>query len=152
MEQQESTVKELREALTEKAGALKKAQENELALLKEKRQLQDAKEALQLEVQRTLDEERGKLKEQAKAQADEENRLKIAEKEKVISDLKKNYKKRNARRSKGLSKLKARCSNWTSRGSCVKRSRLIRLPKYRKAFVVPTCLMGLEARQGELAE
>ena len=87
-EAQETILKELREDLSEKAAALKKAQDQELDLRREKRQLEEAKEALKLEVQRTLDEERGKLKERLRAAADEENRLKIAEKEKVISDLK----------------------------------------------------------------
>ncbi len=86
-EAQEMAVKELRAELSDKAGALRKAQEQELELRKEKRLLEEAKEALKLEVQRTLDEERGKLKAQLRAASDEENRLKIAEKEKVISDL-----------------------------------------------------------------
>jgi hypothetical protein len=87
VEAQEMAMKELRAELSDKAGALRQAQEKELELRREKRQLEEAKEALKLEVQRTLDEERGRLKEQARAASDEENRLKIAEKEKVISDL-----------------------------------------------------------------
>jgi hypothetical protein len=90
LEEQSATLKELQEEVTEKTHALKEAQANELTLRKEKRQLQEAKESLELEVQRTLDAERGKLKEQAKAQADEEHRLKMAEKDKLISDLQKN--------------------------------------------------------------
>ena len=86
-EAQEMAMRELRSELSDKAGALRKAQEQELELRKEKRLLEEAKEALKLKVQRTLDEERGKLKEQLRAASDEENRLKIAEKEKVISDL-----------------------------------------------------------------
>ena len=86
-EAQEMAMRELRSELSDKAGALRKAQEQELELRKEKRLLEEAKEALKLEVQRTLDEERGKLKEQLRAASDEENRLKIAEKEKVIHDL-----------------------------------------------------------------
>jgi len=88
-EQQDALLKDLQEQVSEKTRALKQAEANELALRKEKRELQDAKESLELRVQRILDTERGKLKEQAKAQADEENRLKIAEKEKLISDLQK---------------------------------------------------------------
>ena len=87
-EAQEAILKELRDNLREKAAALKKAQDQEFALRREKRQLEEAKEALRLEVQRTLDEERSKVKEQLRAAADQENRLKIAEKEKVILDLK----------------------------------------------------------------
>jgi hypothetical protein len=81
-------VKELQTELDEKTGALTQAKEQELALRREKRRLEEAKEALALEVQRTLDDERGKLKTLLKAQSDEENRLKIADREKVISDLK----------------------------------------------------------------
>ena len=42
---------------------------------------------MEIETQRKLEEEREKLKEQLQKQADESNRLKLAEKEKVISDL-----------------------------------------------------------------
>ncbi len=86
-EAQELAMNELRAELSDKAGALRKAQQQELELRREKRQLEEAKEALKLEVQRTLDSERGKLKEQLRAASDEENRLKIADKEKVINDL-----------------------------------------------------------------
>jgi len=86
-EANDQVVKELQNELEEKTSALKQAKEQELALRRDKRQLQEAQEALQLEVQRTLDAERGKLKAQLKAQSDEENRLKIADGEKIISDL-----------------------------------------------------------------
>ena len=85
---QAEVLRELEKEIKEKATALKQAKEQELTLRREKRQLEEAKETLALEVQRTLDEERGKLKLQLKAQSDAENRLKIFEKEKVISDLK----------------------------------------------------------------
>ena len=85
---QAEIVRDLEMEVKEKAAALKQAKEQELALRREKRQLEEAKEALALEVQRTLDDERGKLRADLKAQADEENRLKIADKEKLISDLK----------------------------------------------------------------
>jgi hypothetical protein len=80
-------IKELQKEVEEKTGALKVAQQQELVLRREKRQIEEAKEALALEVQRKLDDERGKLRVQLKAQSDEENRLKIADKEKIISDL-----------------------------------------------------------------
>lgn len=84
---QEAVLKHLEAEVAEKTTALKAAQTQELALRKEKRQLEEAKEALQLEVERRLDAERGKLKSDAKALADEENRLRVLEKEKIISDL-----------------------------------------------------------------
>jgi len=51
---QEEVVRELQNELKEKAAALKRTQEQELALRREKRQLEEAKERLALEVQRTL--------------------------------------------------------------------------------------------------
>ena len=87
-EAQEEMMKELREEVAEKAAALKKAQAQELDLRREKRQIEESREALKLEVQRTLDEERATLREQSRAAADEEHRLRFAEKEKLISDLK----------------------------------------------------------------
>lgn len=92
MEAQESILKQLREELNSKSLALKAAREQELALLKQKRELEEAKENLQLEVQRKLDEERAKLKEQLQSKIDEENRLKFAERDKIIADLKENLK------------------------------------------------------------
>ncbi len=86
-EAQEMAVKELRAELSEKANALKLAQAQELELRRAQRQLEEATEAMKLEVQRTLDKERGALKAQLRAAADEENRLRLAEKEKVITDL-----------------------------------------------------------------
>jgi hypothetical protein len=87
LHEHEFVIKRLRLEIDEKATALKQAQANELDLLKQKRELEEAKETLELRVQRTLDQERGKITAQARAQAVEESRLKIAEKEKVITDL-----------------------------------------------------------------
>ena len=86
-ETHELALKQLQEEVSEKKNALKQAQANELGLIKQKRDLEEATEALELKVQRTLDEERSKITAHAKSQADEEHRLKIAEREKVISDL-----------------------------------------------------------------
>ena len=86
-EDQALNLKALEQERDEKVAALKKSQEEQLALLAEKRKLQEAKDQLVIENQKKLDEERDKLREDIQKQADEANRLKIAEKEKVISDL-----------------------------------------------------------------
>jgi hypothetical protein len=101
LEKHELALKQLQQEVIAKTDALKQAQANELGLLKEKRELQEAKEALELTVQRTLDQERGKIREQAKAQSDEENRLKIAGKEKVIFDLQKNLEEAQRKAEQG---------------------------------------------------
>lgn len=79
--------KALQEDLAAKAEALKKAQESELQLQREKRQLAEEKEAMSLEVERKLNAERDKIRESVIKQADEENRLKFAEKDKQMADL-----------------------------------------------------------------
>jgi hypothetical protein len=73
--------------LTQTKAKLQEAQKLELEARKERAALQQAKEALELEVQRKLDEERGKVRAQAKQEADEEHRLKLAEKEKLIASM-----------------------------------------------------------------
>lgn len=80
--------KALEEDLAAKSEALQKAQAQELDLQREKRKLTEEKEAMSLEVERKLNEGRDQIKESVLKQADEENRLKFAEKEKQLSDLK----------------------------------------------------------------
>ena len=86
-EDQALVLQALEQERDEKTAALKKSQNDQLELLAEKRQLQEAKDQLVIENQRQLDEEREKLRGELQKKADEANRLKIAEKEKVISDL-----------------------------------------------------------------
>ena len=68
---------------------LKKLRENELQLLQEKRQLQSAKENLDLEIARKLDQERAQIRESALKEADEKHRLKDAEKELQLTQARK---------------------------------------------------------------
>ncbi|MEX0703038.1 MAG: DUF2130 domain-containing protein [Planctomycetales bacterium] len=75
------------EQLVAAQGKLKAAQEAELTLRKERRELEEAKEALELTLTRRLDEERGKIREIAKKEAADERQLKDAEKDKLIGDL-----------------------------------------------------------------
>jgi hypothetical protein len=75
------------EQLTDAQAKLKTAQETELALRKERRELEEAKQALELTLTRRLDEERGKIRETAKREAAEERALKDAEKDKLVADL-----------------------------------------------------------------
>lgn len=84
----ESKLKELTEDLESKSAALKRAQEAELVLQRERRKLTEEKEAMALEIERKLNAERDQIRNAVKKQADEESRLKFAEKEKQLSDLK----------------------------------------------------------------
>jgi hypothetical protein len=87
---QESVAAELRDIQEQLATAktqLTDVQKTELQLRKERRKLEDEKNALELTVNRTLDEERGKIRADAKREADEQHHLKEADKEKLIGDL-----------------------------------------------------------------
>ncbi|MCC6678257.1 MAG: DUF2130 domain-containing protein, partial [Phycisphaerales bacterium] len=73
--------------LRERDAKLAEAQKKELDLMRQQRKLEDDRRELELSVERRLQEESGKLREQALKQADEQSRLRLAEKEKTITDL-----------------------------------------------------------------
>jgi hypothetical protein len=80
-------LKELQGVLAEKDAAIKTFREQELNLRKRQRELEEARESLQLEVARKLAQEREKIKSEALQKVSEEHRLKDLEKDKVINDL-----------------------------------------------------------------
>lgn len=73
--------------LTTLKKKLKTAQDSELELRKRERQLQERTEELQLEVARQLDSERDKLRANIREQLEQQHLLKDTEKEKQISDM-----------------------------------------------------------------
>lgn len=80
-------LKDLQGQLAEQRDRLKAAQDAELGLRKEKRQLEDAKAAMELDVARKVDEERKKIAADTRQQTLEGERLKMAEKEQIIKGL-----------------------------------------------------------------
>lgn len=78
---------ELNTRLAEQAGALKAAKKTEIDLLHEKTKLEEAKENLALEVQRTLSQERRKIADEARKQGAEQERLATADKDNIIRQL-----------------------------------------------------------------
>jgi len=75
--------------LAEKQGRLAAAENAELALRKERRLLEEEKQRLELEVERRLQAERLRIREATQKEEEQSYLLKLAEKEKVISDMKK---------------------------------------------------------------
>lgn len=73
--------------LKQREAKLAEAQKNELELRRERQALQEEKERFELDKQRAIDAERAKIREAAVRDADEQSRLKIAEKDKTITDL-----------------------------------------------------------------
>src|SRR5439155_23354323 len=80
-------MQDLQSRLSEQKEQLNAARTAELDLRKRQRELEAAKEAIELEVARKLDAECAKIREDAATAAAESQRLKLAEKEKVIGDL-----------------------------------------------------------------
>ena len=75
--------------LAEKQCRLAAAENAELALRKERRLLEEEKQRLELEVERRLQAERLRIREATQKEEEQSYLLKLAEKEKVISDMKK---------------------------------------------------------------
>ena len=80
-------LKDLKAQLAEKAKLLVAAQTQELALRKRKRELEERERAMGLELERKLDEERGKIQEDALTKAAEEHHLRDRDKDKQLADM-----------------------------------------------------------------
>ena len=78
---------DLQDQLREARGKLSEAQKTEFQLRKDRRELEEGKNALELTIQRRLDEERSTVRQQAKREADEAFRLKEADKDRLVGDL-----------------------------------------------------------------
>jgi hypothetical protein len=79
---------DLKEQLEEKTKNLEEAQKHELALRKKQRELEEKEEKLELELSRKIDDERQKIIEKASQGFEERHRLKDAEKDKQLNDMK----------------------------------------------------------------
>lgn len=80
-------LQDLRNQLGDRQKKLMESQNAELELRKQQREVEERARALELEVIRKLDTEREGIRKQAAESAAEAERLKVAEKEKLISDL-----------------------------------------------------------------
>jgi hypothetical protein len=80
-------MKDLKSELDEKAIKLKEASEKELALLREKRELEEQKQNLRLDLERQLSSERERITKEASDRAAEEYRLKLAERDQKMSEM-----------------------------------------------------------------
>lgn len=89
---EESVAVELKDAkvqLQEKVKQLEQARQQELDLRKRQRELEDRERDLQLQMERTLDAERKKIWSEAVTKTSEEQRLRELEKDKQLSDMRK---------------------------------------------------------------
>ena len=98
-------LKDLRLQLAEQQGRLKEAQAAELELRKKKRELEEAREDLKLELARQLDAERGKLTDTVRQQTLEAERLKLAERDEKIRGLQERIEELRQRAEQGSMQL-----------------------------------------------
>ncbi len=87
---EESVALEMRDLegqLTEARDQITEARKAELQLRKDRRQLEERSHELELTVTRTLDSERATIRAQALQEWDEQNRLKEADRDRLIADL-----------------------------------------------------------------
>lgn len=81
-------LQDTRTQLAERNQKLEEALRNELALRNKQREVEERAKNLELEVQRKVDEQCAKVEEDARRRATEEQHLRLADKDKLISDLK----------------------------------------------------------------
>lgn len=80
-------LKDLKSQLTAKDKRLKEAEDNELELRKRQQALEEQEKSLKLELQRTLDQERKKIWDDASKKVLEEHQLQDADKDKKIAEM-----------------------------------------------------------------
>jgi hypothetical protein len=80
-------LEDLKSEVAEKAKKIEESQKIELDLRKKARELEDKERGLEVELQRKFDAEKGKLQEETTQRLTEEIRLKTAEKDKQLDDM-----------------------------------------------------------------
>jgi len=93
------------EELLEKDAKLRLAEASELAVRRERRALEEQKRQLELEVERRLQVENAKVRAEAKKEDEDNHRFKLAERDKVIADMRKQIEELRRRSDRGSQQL-----------------------------------------------
>lgn len=88
IEKNSAIIKSLEKENQEKQAAIKEMQTRELDLLRQQKQIEEQREALELQVERTLAQERKSIEEKAREKEKEANFLKSQENDHLINSLK----------------------------------------------------------------
>ena len=104
-EKTERNSAELQMKVEAQAKELKEARDNERALLRTKAELQEQAEKAELEAQRKLSDERDKIRKAAQDQVIEEHRLKDADKNKQLEDMRRQIEDLKRKSEQGSQKL-----------------------------------------------
>ena len=104
-ENQKIQLSGLQEQIKEKSERLEKAQQQEIELRKQQRQLEEDKKAFELEISRKLDAEKQKIAEKVAVELGESHRLKDAEKNKQMTDMRKQIEELKRKAEQGSQKI-----------------------------------------------
>ena len=105
IEQKAKEVADLQEILKQKDAKLTEAQKTQADLLKQKRELDDAKRELDLTVEKRIAEGLTATRQQARKEAEDELKLKVSEKEQTISSMQKQIEDLKRRAEQGSQQL-----------------------------------------------
>lgn len=96
---------ELQQVLKDKNDKLAEAQKTQAELIKKERDLDDAKRELELTVQKRIQEGLDTARQKAKSEAEEQASMKLAEREKTISDMQKQIEELKRKAEQGSQQL-----------------------------------------------
>jgi hypothetical protein len=105
IEQKTKEVADLQEILKQKDEKLTEAQKTQADLLKQKRELDDAKRELDLTIEKRIAEGLTATRQQAKKEAEDELKLKVSEKEQTIASMSKQIEELKRRAEQGSQQL-----------------------------------------------
>lgn len=102
----------LRDEITDQRRQLEEARAQELALRRRERELERARQELELTVARQLDAERARIVEEAQGRLRDEHRLKDAEKERQLADMRRQIDDLRRKADQGSQQLQGEAGEW----------------------------------------
>lgn len=105
LDQKARELTELQEVIKQKDAKLTEAQKAQAELIRKQRELDDAKREMDLTIEKRVQESLGATREQAKKEAEESLKLKVAEKEQTISSMQKQIEDLKRRAEQGSQQL-----------------------------------------------
>ncbi len=99
-------IRDMSDQLAQANDKIAEAQKAELQLRRDRRDLEHQKNELELTVARTLDDERRKLREETRREADEEYRLKEADKDMLVSELRRQIDELKRKAEQGIPQIR----------------------------------------------
>jgi hypothetical protein len=136
----------LRDQINEQAKDLDEARRNELAMRRRERELERKQQDLELEMERKLGQERARLVADTQERFAEEHRLKDAEKERQLADMRARSKISSARRSRARNSCRAKSVRRNSSRCCAAAFRQTISSPSARACAGPTCIRSLSTR------